>query len=335
MESSFVELTGIGASYLGEEFISEDDLQPDEALIKTDYSLISAGTELSRAYGLKQGFSYPVRPGYSAVGKIIARGSDITAGIGDAVFVNGPHASYLRWEHGDQVQGPLILKLPVGIDLQKATFINLILVALQGVQLSAVQAGYRVGIFGLGNIGIITAAIYKKMGCKVFGFDPVSYRCQLAQEFGVDVVISEDDQYNALMKLNDNEGLDIAVDATGLSPVIISAVKCARPYGQVVLLGSPRQAYECDVTPLLSMIHMKDLKVFGAFNKTVPLYPQNGSDHSLMNNFRIACELIQEGLPLEKLISQVIDPINCQQAYHDLMYDKENNSAIIFDWRRY
>ena len=73
MESYFVELTGIGESHLNKEEISGDKLSVDEALIQCEYSLISAGTELSRAYALKKGFSYPVRPGYCGVGRILKR----------------------------------------------------------------------------------------------------------------------------------------------------------------------------------------------------------------------------------------------------------------------
>ena len=73
MKSYFVELTDVGKSHLNSEEINIEDLNDNEAIIKSEYSLISAGTELSRAFALKQGFKYPVRPGYSTVGKIIAK----------------------------------------------------------------------------------------------------------------------------------------------------------------------------------------------------------------------------------------------------------------------
>ena len=47
MKSYFVELTDIGKSHLNNEKINTDDLQDNEAIIKSEYSLISAGTELS------------------------------------------------------------------------------------------------------------------------------------------------------------------------------------------------------------------------------------------------------------------------------------------------
>lgn len=335
MKSYYVKLTDIGHSELAAEEINIEDLSDNEAIISSEYSLISAGTELSRAYGLKKGFSYPVRPGYSLVGTVIKKGKDIEAEIGERVFANAPHASIVRWKNEDDVQGPLILRLPSGLDPKAATFINLGLVALQGVNLSEVKAGFKVGVFGLGSIGILTAMIYKKLGCRVIGFDPVESRCRLAEELGLENTISSDYQ-EKISELTEDKGFDICVDASGLSNVIIDCINYTKRYGQVILLGSPRVSFECDITPVFSAIHMKDLKVIGAFNNTVPVKVQNGSDDSMMRNFEIICDLFINGdIRVEKLISSLCDPKECEKAYYNLMYDKENYSSIIFDWSAY
>ena len=173
MKSYYVELTDIGSSHIAEEEIDIEDLRDNEAIIKTEYSMISAGTELSRAFALKKGFRYPVRPGYCSVGRILKKGKDIDIQEGDLVFFNAPHASLVRWNTSLKVQDRQIMKLPQGIDPKEATALNLMLVAMQGVNLSDVKLGYTVGVFGLGNIGILTALMYKKLGCKVIGFDVV------------------------------------------------------------------------------------------------------------------------------------------------------------------
>ena len=335
MKSYFVELTDIGKSHLNNEKINTDDLQDNEAIIKSEYSLISAGTELSRAFALKQGFKYPVRPGYSTVGKIIAKGKDIKANIGDRVFASSPHASITRWSNTAKTQGAHIYKLPEGIDPKEATSINLGLVALQGVNMSQIKLGYKVGIFGLGNIGIMAGLMYQKLGCKVVGFDVVENRCVLAEKMGLKNTCSRD--YETFIdSFTDNEGFDITVDVTGLSSVIIDCVKYTRRYGQVILLGSPRQAYETDVTPLLSNIHMKNLQMIGAFNQSAPVNPVEGSNNSVERNFAIVCDLIMnKDIDVSKLISKVIDPKDCQQAYYDLMYNKDKVNCIIFDWNSY
>lgn len=335
MKSYFVELTDIGESHLNNEEISTDDLKDNEAIIKSEYSMISAGTELSRAFALKQGFKYPVRPGYSTVGKIIAKGNDIKADIGDRVFASSPHASIVRWSNTAKTQGAHIYKLPEGIDPKEATSINLGLVALQGVNMSQTKLGYKVAVFGLGNIGIMTGLMYQKLGCKVVGFDVVENRCRLAETMGLRYTCSRDNEA-FIDSFTDNEGFDITVDVTGLSSVIIECAKYARRYGQVILLGSPRQAYETDVTPLLSDIHMKNLKVIGAFNQSAPVNPVEGSNNSVASNLKTVCEMIRnKDIDVSKLISKVVDPKDCQQAYYDLMYNKDKENCIIFDWNSY
>lgn len=335
MKSYYVKLTGIGKSCLAEEEI-DDNISDDEAIIKAEYSMISAGTELSRAFALKKGFEYPVRPGYCMVGIVLKKGKNIKAEVGDRVFVNAPHASLVKRSSGNSVQGPLIMKIDDDINPIEATALNLMLVAMQGVNLSEVKLGYTVGVFGLGNIGLLCGLMYKKMGCKVIGYDPVEQRCTLAQSMGIETTVSDKDHKAITDKLTDGKGLDIAVDATGLSEVIISCIENTKAYGQVLLLGSPRQSYECDITPVISNIHMKNLKVIGAFNKTAPVYPVEGSDNSLERNFRVSCEMIRnKDIDISKLISEVIDPKDCEKAYYDLMYNKDKSTCIVYDWSKY
>lgn len=336
MESFYVELTGINESQVSKEEINDQDLLDDEAIIKADYSMISAGTELSRAFALKKGFKYPVRPGYCMVGTVLKKGKNIKAEVGDKVFVNAPHSSLVRWSDGDNAQGPMIKKIMDGVDELDATAINLLLVAIQGVNLAEVKLGYNVGIFGLGNIGILTALMFKRMGCNVIGLDPVSKRCDLAKQMGLEITSDNSNQKEAIQEFTKGVGLDIAVDVTGLSPVIISCVENTRAYGQVVLLGSPRVGYECDVTPLLSQMHMKNLKVLGAFNKTAPGVAADGNNNSVSRNFEVVNQLLKEKyIDISKLISSVIDPKDCKQAYYDLMYNKDKQNCIVFDWRNY
>ena len=334
MESFFVELTDIGRSHVNTEEI-EEELQDDEALIKTEYTMISAGTELSRAYALKKGFKYPVRPGYCAVGKVIKAGKDLDVKKGDRVFFNAPHASLVKWKTSDSVQGPLIKKLDEDIDPIDATAMNLMLVALQGVNLSEVKLGYKVAVFGLGNIGILTALMYQKMGCKVIGVDPVKERCDLAKDMGLKYTLFRDKE-EVLQDFAGADGFDITADVTGLSKVIEDCITYCGKYGQVVLLGSPRVSYEGDLTAVFSKIHMKDLKILGAFNETIPVKAVPGSKNSMDRNFAVCESLLKDkSIDVRKLISRIIDPQDCEKAYEDLMYHKDKANCIVFDWRAY
>lgn len=336
MKSSFVELTEIGKSHIAEEELDTSNLKPNEAIIKAEYSMISAGTELSRAFAIKKGFKYPVRPGYCMVGTVLEKGTGLDIEVGNKVYCGANHASVCRFAHSGKTQGGFIFKLPEGIDLKEATALNLGLVAIQGVNLSQVKLGDTVAIFGLGNIGILAGLMYQKLGARVIGLDPVEHRCKLAEEMGLKIVSSETDQVKTINEITNNKGADISVDVTGASPAIISAINCTKKYGQVILLGSPRQGYECDITPTLNTIHMKNLKVIGAFNETCPIESVEGKDDSVHKNFLIVCDMIKnKEIDISKLITKVIDPKDCEQAYYDLMYNKNEVNCIVYDWRNY
>ena len=334
MKSNYVELYEIGKSRIAEEDIDTTNLKENEAIIKAEYSMISAGTELSRAFAIKKGFKYPVKPGYCMVGTILEKGSGLNLEIGDKVFCGSNHASISRFANSGKTQGGSIFKLPNGIDLKQATAINLCLIAIQGVNLSEVKLGDTVAIFGLGNIGIIAGLMYQKLGCKVIALDPVEKRCELAKEMGIKITCSDSDQVEVIKNLTNGKGADVCVDVTGASPAIVSAISCAKKYGQVILLGSPRQGYECDITPTLNAIHMKNLKVIGAFNETCPVYNAEGKDDSVYKNFNIVCDMIMnKDIDVSKLITKVINPKDCEQAYYDLMYNKDKVNCIVYDWR--
>ena len=129
---------------------------------------------------------------------------------------------------------------------------------------------------------------------------------------------------------------DICVDVTGLSPVIYSSIQHTKKGGQVLLLGSPRQSYKGDLTSVFSLIHMKDLKLIGGFNQTIPVYENDGSDNCLLRNFKICEKLIlSKAIDISLLISKMMDPADCQKAYELLMYHKDEVNGIVFDWRNY
>ena len=79
-----VVINGVEDVRLIEETVDPKAVSAKECLIESEVSLISAGTELSRVFGLKKGAVYPVRPGYCSVGKILAIGNDLAGfNVGD------------------------------------------------------------------------------------------------------------------------------------------------------------------------------------------------------------------------------------------------------------
>ncbi len=325
-----------GRAEVVEEELDTSNLQPNEAIIQAEASMISAGTELSRVFEIKKGFSYPVRPGYSAVGTVLVKGEALTdLQEGDRVFYTGPHTSICRFSRGKRTQGPMIFKLPDGISAQEGTLITLGLVALSGINSVEVRLGDRIGVFGMGMIGLLAALMLKKLGAEVVAIDPVVERCAQAQQMGINQIVDcppEDQLAQIQARFG---GLDAAVDVTGAARAIEIAVLACKKYGQVALLGTPRASCTLDVTPMLNAVHMRMLRVTGAFNSLEPVFESEGMRLNVARNFETVCGMIlSRELPVSWLITHVIAPEEAERAYHGLMFEPDVYHCVVIDWTK-
>ncbi len=338
MLSKFVIITAKGKAEIQTEQIDTTELKPNEAIIDTSTSLISAGTELSRVFAIKEGFSYPVRPGYSSIGTVVKKGEGLEdLKIGDKVFYTGRHASVNRFSRSDKTQGPKIFKIPEDMDDSEASLICLGLVAMNGVNATDIKLGDTLAVFGLGTIGMMAALLYQELGARVIAVDPVVSRCQLAKDLGIKEVLdcAADQQVEQLKKMTNGRGVDIGVDVTGVSQAIENVILATGLHGQVVLLGSPRAAYTTNVTSILNHIHMKMIKVMGAFNNLNPLYEKEGSRICVERDFKMITERIYDRrINAKKIISHIIKPEEIERAYHGLMYEKEEYRCVVIDWHK-
>ena len=336
MLSKYISVTGVGKASVLTEEVDVSNLSENEAVIEAECSMISAGTELSRVFAIKKGFSYPVRPGYSSVGKVIATGGGLK-GIqpGDRVYYSGPHASVCRITNGNITQGPSVFKLNRDIPPKEASLFNLGLIAVSNVAATEVKPGDTAVVFGLGAIGLLVACLFVDTGARVIAVDPVASRCETASRLGIRDCISvpPDEQVAKILEMTGGAGADTCADVTGDSRAIASAVFSAARYGQVVLMGTPRADMDMNVTPVFNRIHMNMLTVRGAFNNLFPLRETEGCRITVERNLRYFESLIADGrIDAGKIISHVIKPEDIQDAYHGLMYDRENYRCVVIDW---
>ena len=139
------------------------------------------------------------------------------------------------------------------------------------------------------------------------------------------------------MKLTNNKGFDIVVDATGMSSAIELGCKIAATYGQVLLMGSPRTEYVGNMTETFSAIHMKMLTVIGALNRRYSYSDIPGTRLSMEKSLNYIEKLInKKEIDTKLFISHVIkaDAKELLDAYRGLMHDKENYTGVVIDWRK-
>jgi 2-desacetyl-2-hydroxyethyl bacteriochlorophyllide A dehydrogenase len=310
----------------------ETVLRPDELLVKTLYSFVSTGTELAKLSG-RQLVPFPYVPGNRAVCEVLAVGDGVgDVSVGDVVMTHTPHASHA-------ITSGFRVRVPVAIEPRQAAAAALALVAMTAVRVSAPELGDRVVVLGLGGVGIIAAQLFAAAGVEVIGVDPSPERLELARSSGIASVVQggSDAAIDAVLQLTGPAGAEIVVEATGIPRLVEQGLAVAKRGGQLVLLGSPRGAYEADLTPILNHVHLWQdhgtVTIKGAHEWQFPVYSDQFTRHSIQRNAETIFGLMERGaIDLSATIGRIVRPADAPQAYEGMTANPAEWSGVLFDW---
>lgn len=238
--------------------------------IKTHYSLISSGTELSQATGggslikkalaqpelvgrafqlaLREGLAFTAQAvqdvsttwfpvGYSAAGQIEEVGSRAT-GLRAGMRVACSGSKYATHAEYMSVPQNLMVPIPENVSYQQAAFTTLGAIALQGVRRAEVEIGDTVVVVGLGLVGQLTARILAAAGCVVIGTDLREERRRLSSVHTIDPAAGS--AVDAVMEHTHGMGADkvILCASTRTSEPTNQAFEMCRERGRVVMVGA-------------------------------------------------------------------------------------------------
>jgi 2-desacetyl-2-hydroxyethyl bacteriochlorophyllide A dehydrogenase len=320
----------------------EPSLKPHEILIETQATFISAGTELANYTGRDAGVfrkgswnAYPWRAGYGNVGIVREAGSAVSrVRPGDRVFTYGPHASHVIYD----AEGRLAIRVPEGMDAAVAASSRMAGVAFTALVLAEIEGAPWVAVFGLGAVGNLAAQGFAIRGCRVIGVDPVEARRSLAQRCGIAATAGGDPEAvrARIRELTGGAMAAIGVDAVGHSAVVREALGATAPFGQVILLGSPRVPVEGNVTEILSDVHRRFITIRGALEWCLPMYPVFGANRvSQFEKQELIFDWASRGLlKLEPLISHRLPPDRIQDAYEGLETRPAEFIGVVLEWTR-
>jgi len=237
------------------ELIDYEDIAPDKGQIhvKTEYSACKHGTEMwilqgkahwmtherdreMRIFTEKRTSSmFPTPLGDVAVGIIENVGEDVTDFyIGDRVYF------YAGARDSHTIPVKMVSKLPQEMSWQDAFCHDPAGFALGALRDSNLRLGDKVGIFGLGAIGLIALQMAKLQGASiVVAVDPIESRRNLALELGVDLVFdpSNSDTGLEIRKKVGKNGLDVTIDFSGVTKGLHDCIR-STTYGGKVIAGS-------------------------------------------------------------------------------------------------
>ncbi len=307
-------------------------LGPNDVLVHTRFSTISAGTELAKLTGLQE-VDYPYAPGNRAVGEVAAVGEEVKEfAPGDLIFTHTPHASHAL---ATRFRAPV----PADVPPAHAPLVGMALVAITALRVSSAELGDQAVVLGMGVVGALCAQLLENAGVSVIGVDISASRLERARRCGVSSVVhaGEEDVRERVMDETAGRGVELVVEATGRPEGAEIACSLTAKQGEVVLLGSPRGEYRTDLTPLLNAVHLwrdhGSIALKGAHEWRYPLYPDGYAKHSMLRNAEIIFRLMAAGrLNTAELVTHVLPPRQAADAFEGLLRRKDEYLAVVFDW---
>lgn len=319
-----------------EEFDLPAHPDPGHVLLKTIATLISTGTETAllqgRSSSVRSGAStYPIYPGYSYTGEVIAVGQGVdNLTVGDKLFCQARHASHTMLF----ASAMTAIRLPNGVAVGQAPFTTLYAVALYAIRRAAIAFGESVVIVGAGLVGQLALRLARRTGAYPLTIaDLRSDRLSRVTEHGADLAAVLDPQ--GIQQLKEatygQEGFDVVIDATGSPKALPTALNLARKRGRVVLLGSPHGSVE--LHDLFQQVDAKDLTLMGAHqpnnpNGAVLTHPwSQRRDRELILDLFANGRLDVDGIPHLKAT-----PEEAPEAFGRLGSKDEEALTALIDW---
>jgi 2-desacetyl-2-hydroxyethyl bacteriochlorophyllide A dehydrogenase len=229
----------------------ERALEPNEVLLRTLFSGISAGTEMtiyrgSNPYAKKRWDSelklflnaqhdprmYPTPLGYEEVGRVVEVGPQVEGlSASDLVYGSWGHRTGVILPGRVAVQN----RMSPDADPRHGIFARIGAIALNGILDAQINVGEVVAIFGAGVVGLICCALARLSGATVVAVDVSAKRLEHAHAYA-DVLVREDAAVQ-IKKLTNNRGADVVIEATGSDVALNEAIRSVVYSSRVVSLG--------------------------------------------------------------------------------------------------
>ncbi|WP_329183630.1 zinc-binding alcohol dehydrogenase [Actinacidiphila glaucinigra] len=309
-------------------------LPPGHLRVRTRYSGISAGTELTAYRGTNPyltrtwdpearlfrdgaaGIEYPVAGwGYSEVGEVTEVSPELTdvAGmpaVGDLVWGIWGHRSE-GVVPAERMVGHV---LPAGLEPLAGAFARVGAIAYNAVLGADIHLGEDVAVFGQGVIGLLTTRLAQLNGARVTAVDALDVRLAKAGEYGATTTLNArtDAVAERIRAATDGRGADVAIEISGAYPALHDALRSVAVGGRVVASGF----YQGDGVGLRlgDEFHHNRVQLICSQIGGVP--PQLSGRWTVERLQQTFLRLIAEGhVDVRSLVSHVVPVADAAEAY--------------------
>ncbi|MFC0680232.1 zinc-binding alcohol dehydrogenase [Lysobacter korlensis] len=309
---------------------ARDPLTPAslEVVGRTVCSLVSPGTEVSGAFrpGPERPARYPVTPGYAAVFRVEAVGSEVPGlAVGDLVYTQGGHRSHQR-RPADEV-----VRLPEGLDPFAAVFARLMAVPMATLSTTAARPGDLVGVSGLGPVGHLAAVIFAVSGYDVTAWDPRAERRALLP--AAVRTLPTPPEPEPIGQFGTAAGFDLVLECSGNDGAALECVRRVRALGEVVLVGTPwTRRTDATAHELLHEVFHRYAVLRSGWEWQLPASPTPFTGRSAARNLELAFRWLRSGTVGVQHLADRRAPADAQDVYDELAAGTAERLTTVFDW---
>jgi 2-desacetyl-2-hydroxyethyl bacteriochlorophyllide A dehydrogenase len=315
-----------------------------EVLVQAEYSAISSGSEMLLYRGLlppdmakdpnlptlSGTMRYPVKYGYSVVGRIIDVGSRQDNRLLDkTVFLFHPHQSFMV------VPKEAVFFPPDDIEFKDALFLPNMETAVSLVMDAKPMVGEKVVVLGQGVVGLLTTAILGKFPLSMLiTVDPVKKRQDFSKHYGATHVFSSVDDKKlstlpVLFSENDKTksqkgGADLVLEVSGNPEALQQAIELAGFQARIVV-GSWYGTKEASLQ-LGDRFHRNRLQIISS--QVSNIHPAYSGRWSKKRRFELIWQMIGQVKPA-RLITHEIPFEEAERAYRLLLDEPESAIQVI------
>lgn len=231
--------------------------------------------------------------------------------LGFGYGIDGAMATYVK------VPERCLHAIPDTLSFEKAALTEPCCVAFNAVcENATVRPGDHVLVLGPGPIGLLCAHMAALSGAShiiVAGLPSDTRRLKAARALGADTTLDDPgDVPAAVSELGDGLGVDVVIDAAGVSATLKQAMDVVRPAGHITKVGWGPQPMDYSLDPAVQ----KNVTIQGSFSHNWPMW-----------------ERVIRMLSIDQInLDPIIDRVAGLDAWHDCferMHGKEYVKAVL------
>ncbi len=309
------------------------DLAPQQVLVQTEVSAISAGTELlfyrdqvppelsadSTIAALAGQAHYPLRYGYACVGRVIEIGAQVDRMWRDRlVFSFQPHASHFMASLDE------VIPVPDALSAECAALLPNMETAVNFLMDGAPLIGERVVVLGQGVVGLLTTALLARLPlARLVTFDRFATRRELSCSFGAQEAFDPD----VADAVRQSSEADLVYELTGTPAALNLAIELTAFSGRIVIgswYGQKRAPID-----LGGSFHRSRSRLISSQVST--LAPELTGRWTIARRLEVAWSMLAQ-VPADRLVTHHFSISDAAHAYALLDQQPDQTLQILFTY---